>query len=250
MKNSIQNEEEKAQKNRTLKKICMIVLIVFALYVAYTGFFRLEVITTKGCSFYTEDEVLEYFKQTAADSNTLLFYIKYKYLKKPTIPFVDEYDIEIKGRNKILINIYEKSMISCIKYMEEYFYLDKDGTVIESSSEKVADLPLITGVKFNAINLQEKLSVEKEEIFSVILEISKLINQYELDVDKVNFNYNMEVTLYSHDIRVILGKRDHYDTQLAELSKLLPKAQEKKLKGELDMENFEEGQDKIIFHED
>ena len=42
-------------------------------------------------------------------------------------------------------------------------------------------------------------------------------------------------------------KKERYDDQIAELSKLLPKAKKKKLKGTLNMENFEEGQEKIIF---
>lgn len=56
--------------------------------------------------------------------------------------------------------------------------------------------------------------------------------------------------LYTGKIRVNLGKRNDYEEQIAELSKLLPKAKKKKLKGVLDMEYFEEGQDQIIFKVD
>lgn len=97
------------------------------------------------------------------------------------------------------------------------------------------------------MNLHEKLEVKEDGIFEKILGISQLLTKYELDLDKVVFEYDKSVTLYAGKIRVKLGKKERYDEQIAELSKLLPKAQKKNLKGVLNMENFEEGQEQVIF---
>ena len=69
--------------------------------------------------------------------------------------------------------------------MGEYLYLDKDGTIVESSQEKIEGVPLVTGVRFQEMNLHEQLKVEDESIFDTILAISLLIQRYELDIDKI-----------------------------------------------------------------
>ena len=123
---------------------------------------------------------------------------------------------------------------------------------MESNTEQLEGIPVIEGVNFTKMNLHEKLEVKEsdEDIFERIVGVSQLLSKYEIDTDKVVFDSKKRVTLYVGDIRVSLGKRDMYDEQIAELSKLLPKAIKKKLKGELDMENFQEGQERSIFKMD
>ena len=136
--------------------------------------------------------------------------------------------------------------------MGEYIYFDQDGVVVESTTKKQKAIPLIEGINFKKMNLNEQLEVEKEEkdIFERITGISQLISKYDIESDKIVFDNKKKVMLYTGKIRVNLGKRNDYEEQIAELSKLLPKAKKKKLKGVLDMEYFEEGQDQIIFKVD
>lgn len=245
-----QKNDKKVQKNIRIVIVTVCVSLLCILIIGISGIFKLKELKVTGCDYYTEDEISERFEQSVFDKNTTIFYIKYKFFKSVSIPFVDGYEIDFVNRNKIHINIYEKAMISCIKYMGEFLYLDKDGTIVEASQEKIEGVPLVMGVRFQEMNLHEQLKVEDDSIFDTILAISLLIQRYELDIDKIFFNYKYEVTLYSGDIKILLGKQKYYDTQIADLTNILPLAKKKSLKGVLDMENYTGDQNKIIFREE
>jgi len=250
MNQLIHEKEHKVQKNKRTLIIVVITILLCMFIILQNVFFGLEEVSVTGCSFYTEEEISKRFTKTLKYDNTLWFYLKYNYLKDITIPFVDGYEVEIQDLNKIHINIYEKSMISCIKYMGEYLYFDKDGVIIEASEERMEELPLVTGLQFSEMGLYDKLEVGNDDVFRTILDVSLLLQQYEIPIDRIHFNYKNEITLFSGDIRIALGKKDAYDVQIADLSKLLPKAKEKKLKGVLDMVDYKAGQEKVIFRED
>ncbi len=245
-----QKKDQKVQKNNRMIILLMSALLLCILCILIGTAFKLTELQITGCDYYSEEEITDKFQQSVLDENTIIFYIKYKFFKSVSIPFVDGFDMDFISRNKIHINIYEKAMISCIKYMGEYLYLDKDGTIVETSTEKIKSIPLVTGLNFKEMNLHEELNVEDSSVFDTILAISLLIQRYELDIDKIFFNYNYEVTLYSGKVKILLGKRDYYDTQIADLTNILPMAKEKNIKGVLDMQSYTGNETKIIFREE
>jgi hypothetical protein len=197
-----------------------------------------------GSTHYSDQELKKRVITKKTDRNTLLLYLRYKYGRTDSIPFIQDIDIEMLDRNSIKIHVYEKVVTGCIEFMGGYMYFDKDGIVVESSDEKLDKVPVITGLKFSKIVLYQKLKVQKDSLFDVILNITQLIDKYELDVDTIQFNSDLEVILYCGNIKVLLGKRDTYDEQIAELKNLLPSAGNKNIT--LDMTDYQEGQEKIF----
>lgn len=234
------------------KKRVWILVILFIFFLVFLGVFfgaKIKRVHVVGCEYYTEEQIEKKIINTGLTTNTFGLYFMYAFDRGVEIPFVEKISVEVTGMNSVDIIVSEKTMIGCIHYMSEFIYFDKDGVVVESNTEKLEGIPVIEGVNFTKMNLHEKLEVKKEDddIFERIMGVSQLLSKYQIETDKVSFDSKKRVTLYVGDIRVSLGKRDMYDEQIAELSKLLPKAIKKKLKGELDMENFQEGQERSIF---
>ena len=238
----------KKLKKKKMKKFVLISLTISILLGFVIIFFvgKIKNISIIGCEFYTEEEIKEKVINNIITQNSLGLFLTYQLKKETEIPFVEKIDVNMISWDSVEIIVYEKAMVACIKYMGEYLYFDKDGVIVESTTEPIENIPLIEGVTFQKMNLHEKLEVKEEGIFEKILGISQLLSKYELDLDKVAFEYDKSVTLYTGNIRVKLGKKERYDEQIAELSKLLPIAQRRKLKGVLNMENFKEGQDRTI----
>lgn len=223
---------------------CAVILIpVFIIYVTCS----LNTVIIEGSIHYTQEEAKEQILTKKTDGNTILFYLRSKYGKQDSIPFVEDVDVSIIDKNTVKIRIFEKAVIGCIKYMGGYMYFDKDGMIVESSNEKIENIPYIEGLNFRGFILYHKLEVEKEELFGVILKLTQLIQKFELEVSTIQFNEKAEVTLVSGNNKVLLGKRDTYDEQIAELKNLLPKAPGKKL--HIDMREFTEEHKKIIAKE-
>jgi cell division protein FtsQ len=229
------------------KSIIKFLVVIFIILIPLGIFFmtcRLENITVEGNNHYSKEELIEKVVNKSTDRNTLLLYGRYKYGEVDSIPFVEDVSIEIINKNTAKIHVYEKVIIGCIEHMGGYMYFDSDGYIVESSNEKVDKVPFITGLQFSKIVLYDKLEIPNNDLFLVILNITQLIYKYELDVNTIRFNKENEITLDCGNIKVLLGKRDTYDEQIAELKSLLPNAGNKKIV--IDLRTFTEGQDKVI----
>jgi cell division protein FtsQ len=202
---------------RGLKVLLFLVIPLFIFGYA----FKLEEITVTGATRYTQEEIKEQLTASKLDSNALLMYLKYNYFTNFKLPYVEKADIKLAGSHSISVRIYEKIMTGCVEFMGEYLYFDKDGIIVESSSELLPDIPLIKGLKFKKIILNEKLEVQKDELFDTILNLTQLVDKYGLDVKTIRFNSDYEVTVESGDIIALLGKRTAYDEVLSELKNIL-----------------------------
>lgn len=227
--------------------LTLLLLFIFAIFFFFYGF-RIKTVEVEGGKHYSKEEVTKKIIKNKFDENAILLFLKYKYLKQENISFVETVDVQLINKNSVKLVVYEKTIIGCIEFMNEYMYFDKDGIIVETSVEKLSDVPCVFGLNFDHIVLHEKLATTNDELFQTILNITQLIKKYKIDIDKISFNLNEEVALYTGDIRIMLGKRDTYDEQISELKNILPKA--KGLKGYFNMRNFTDGQDKIIFIKD
>jgi cell division protein FtsQ len=191
--------------------------------------FQLKNISVSGTSRYNQEEVMEELINSKIDKNTVLFYLKYKYFMNIKIPFIEKMSFELVDKNTIKIRVYEKNIIGCVEFMGDYLYFDKDGIIVESTSKRLDDIPLVKGLKYQKIVLNEKLEVQKEELFDVILNLTQQIEKRELDVNTITFNNQYEVNLDCGDIKAMLGKRSSYDEILAKLKNIIVEAEGKKL---------------------
>lgn len=232
---------------RVSKKIIITLLLIGIPTVYFMITFRIKEVEVVGVNRYTEEQVKNIIFKTKPDNYSLYLYLKYRFLEQPKLPFVEKIDIDMVDSHSVKIYVYEKMVAGCVEFMGEYLYFDKDGIVVESTSEKLGKVPIIKGLQFKQIVLNEKLNVQKDELFDVIINLMQLINKYELEVDSISFNSKYEVTFNCGDITVLLGKRNTYDEAIAELNNILVKAEGMKLT--LNMKDYERGKDSIIAKE-
>ena len=67
-------------------------------------------------------------------------------------------------------------------------YFDKDGMVVESSSSPTEGIPLVTGLNFNHVIMNEPLPVQNKNIFKMILNITQLLTKYHIMTDRIYFH--------------------------------------------------------------
>ena len=145
--------------------------------------------------------------------------------------------------------LYEKALAGYVKYLDTYMYFDKDGYVVESSGIRTQGVPQITGLTFNHIVLGEQLPVENPEVFAGIMDMTKLLNKYQLTADKIYFHSSGEITIYFGQIKVAMGSdNSHLEDKLQLLPGFLEQLEGKS--GTLQMENYEEGKGKFTFKPD
>ena len=245
------NEYFAGRRKRRMAKLIMfltiVLLITFGVYYFLTKF-TIRNITVDGSTHYTQQEIIDMVIKRPEDRISLVLYMKYHNEPITNIAFIQSIEINVVSADTIHIQVYEKALAGYIEYLGQYMYFDKDGIVVEASSQITEGIPKITGLGFNSVVLHSPLPVASQEVFGEVLEITNLLNKYELEIDTIYFNKNLEVTLYMDHVRVPLGKGDKLTEKIMKLRDLAPHIQG--MSGVLHLENLGSGSDVITFTKD
>lgn len=235
------------------KKFGVILLVIAVLAVILLGggyyiktTYTVSTVYVEGNVHYTEDEIKDIVMSGFLGDNSLYLSLKYRNKGIEGVPFVDTMDVKVLAPDTIKIIVYEKVLTGYVRFMDTYMYFDKDGYVVESSSIRTAGVPQVTGLKFDHVVIGQALPVEDEDIFNKILNVTKLLNKYELKADKLYFNRAGEVTVYFGEVKVALGSESlAMEDKLMLLPELLPSLEGKK--GTLQMNTQSEGDGRYTF---
>ncbi|MDE7270249.1 MAG: FtsQ-type POTRA domain-containing protein, partial [Acetatifactor sp.] len=199
------------RRGRKIVIILLIALTVLSI-VGGVGWYVWDMHTVRtvyveGNIHYTEEEIKALVMDGVFGDNSLYLSMKYKNRGITDVPFVDAMDVNILAPDTIKITVYEKALAGYVKYMGAYVYFDKDGYVVESSAIRTAGIPQVTGLSFDHIVLGQPLPVqgEHEEVFGTILDLTKLLNKYEIMADRIYFHPDKQITLYFGNVKVALG---------------------------------------------
>ena len=235
------------------KKFGVILLVIAVLAVILLGggyyiktTYTVSTVYVEGNVHYTEDEIKDIVMSGFLGDNSLYLSLKYRNKGIEGVPFVDTMDVKVLAPDTIKIIVYEKVLTGYVRFMDTYMYFDKDGYVVESSSIRTAGVPQVTGLKFDHVVVGQALPVEDKDIFNKILNVTKLLNKYELKADKLYFNRAGEVTVYFGEVKVALGSESlAMEDKLMLLPELLPSREGKK--GTLQMNTQSEGDGRYTF---
>lgn len=233
------------RKNNKRKLKWILAGIVIALLLAgggiYAGFMVTD-ITYTGNKHYTQQQMTECIFGTE-HPNALIYTLFGK--KNKNIPFIQKYDVEVTWPNKMNVAVYEKAIVGYISYMGCNMYFDKDGIVVESSTDLYENVPQIDGLKFDSIVINTKLDVGNADIYNTILDLIQSFDKYDINVDKVYFDASYNITLYMGDVKVSLGSSKDFTDRLFELKQLSSRFGT--LKGTLYLDDYNGDESSIIF---
>ncbi|SEQ46255.1 cell division protein FtsQ [Lachnospiraceae bacterium NE2001] len=207
---------------RTKVPIIPIIILVLLLGgMLYASTYTLKTIEITGCEMSSEAEVREYIEGKALMDNTLLLYLNNKFGDSENIPFVSKMDIEFVSKHKVKVEVYEKSVAGCIEYMECYVFFDKDGIVMETDKERREGVPYIKGLSVKSWELGQKLPIDNKKKFDMILNITQLLEKYELEIQGIRFTADGEIVLTHDNIEIELGDGSNIAVQLMNLGSIL-----------------------------
>ena len=208
-----------------------------------------EKVIVEGNKHYSSKEISEMVMEGPLGDNSLVLLLKYKNKKITDVPFVDSISVSVPSKDSIKIVVFEKALAGYVKYLDRYIYFDKDGYVVESSNVMTDGIPQVTGIAFSSVEIGKRLGSGSDDYFSRTLDITKLMDKYELKVDKIHFHDEGEVTLYFGQVRVSLGSDvTHIEDKVMNLPFFLENLVGHS--GVLHMEDYDETNGMYIFKED
>ena len=238
---------------RSLYIIAGIVITILVLLIAVIKYildnYTIEKVYVEGSTHYTNEEITDMVMDSKLCRNSIFLSIKYKNKSIDGVPFVQKIDVDILSKDTVRINVYEKAIAGYISYLGQYMYFDREGIVVESSSEPSDDVPQVMGLKFDYVVLHDKLPVEKDDIFDEILDITQLLAKYELHADRIFFDSEYNLYLYFDELEVSIGKKDNIDEKIIQLKSMFETTKLDGKAGILVLEEYSEDNKTIKFKE-
>jgi len=155
-------------------------------------------------------------------------------------------EISLKDPQTLHIKVYEKGIMGYlyIPSISENAYFDKDGFVVETSSEVIADTPQIIGIDCDQVVLYEKLPIEEARLRE-ILTLTQALKRNSLIPDSITYGGANEPELAYGGIIVQMGSLELLTQKVERLAKIKPELEG--LKGTLHLENWTEETTNIVF---
>lgn len=223
-----------------------VLLILAGLYIKEK--YTIKTVYVEGSNHYSHDRIKDLVMQGPLGDNSLYLSFKYRNKGVDDVPFVQKMDVNIVSPDTIRIMVYEKALAGYIDYLGKYMYFDADGIIVEASDQKTLGIPMVTGLSFDHVIMHEKLQVTSPEVFEDILDITQLLNKYNIKADRIAFDKSLHKTLYFGEARVSLGSNVNIGEKILKLSSILPELEGRS--GVLRMDNYSQEVRNITFEVD
>ena len=220
-------KEERRRKKR--RKIGLYILLILILLIAAGVFivmnvFTVENVVVEGNEVYSSTQIENMVLNDEYSWNSLYVDLKYRFVDIGEVPFVDTMEVSLDNPHTVHIKVYEKGMLGYlyINSIGQNAYFDKDGFVVETSTEVIDGVPKITGISCEEVVLYEKLQLENSDILRDLLNLTQTLKKYNLLPDEIQYDSNMEPVLYYGTIQVKIGSEDNLSQKVVRLSIILP----------------------------
>lgn len=220
-------KEERRRKKR--RKIGLYILLILILLIAVGVFivmnvFTVENVVVEGNELYSSTQIENMVLNDEYSWNSLYVDLKYRFMDIGEVPFVDTMEVSLDNPHTVHIKVYEKGMLGYlyINSIGQNAYFDKDGFVVETSTEVIDGVPKITGISCEEVVLYEKLQLENSDILRDLLNLTQTLKKYNLLPDEIQYDSNMQPVLYYGTIQVKIGSEDNLSQKVVRLSIILP----------------------------
>lgn len=220
-------KEERRRKKR--RKIGLYILLILILLIAAGVFivmnvFTVENVVVEGNELYSSTQIENMVLNDEYSWNSLYVDLKYRFVDIGEVPFIDTMEVSLDNPHTVHIKVYEKGMLGYlyINSIGQNAYFDKDGFVVETSTEVIDGVPKITGISCEEVVLYEKLQLENSDILRDLLNLTQTLKKYNLLPDEIQYDSNMEPVLYYGTIQVKIGSEDNLSQKVVRLSIILP----------------------------
>ena len=242
----------KKRRRKKIGRVILTALLIIAFVIALGAIlvwkvFVVKSVTVKGNEIYSDKQIEDWVLDKEYSWNSLYVYFENKLNKTEEIPFVDSLQIHLKSPQKLEITVVEKGILGYIYVpsLGKNAYFDKDGFVVEISSEIIEGVTKISGLSVDTAELYKKLSIgDNSKLLRTLLNVTQLLKKYERIPETILIQSG-NVYLNYGQIQVNLGSGTDLNEKILRMDQILPQLDG--ASGMLHLETWSENNTDIYF---
>ena len=238
----------KLSKKNQLKITGLIVVLLLAGVIFFFTYYQVDEVQVMGSSHYSEKQIKKMVLRGPMASNSILAPIIYTKKNTKDVPFVEGYTVTRLNRHTICVSVKEKDIVGCIPYLDSYIYFDRNGTFIESSTERNEKIPFFDGIKVKHVIYNEELPIKDKMVMNTAVALSTIFQKNDKIPDHIEFSDDGQISLLYGDITVKLGKDEYLEDKMTRILAILPLISDKK--GILHAENVNDNSKMITLEQE
>ena len=222
--------------------VALILMIVNILLGAYLLFYVRD-IEVKGNTYSSEYEVLNLVWEDPKTSNSIyaLWKLKSGSYDKPA--YLETLDVTLIRPWKLGITVTEKEMVGCIAGEGQFLCFDREGMVLQKSTELKEGIPIIEGISCGDIALYKTIPLENEHAFSYIVNLTEELEKRALHPDRIVWEED-GMQAYFGQVCVKFGKSG-FDDKVLQLTAIIEELEGRE--GILHLEHYSKTSNSISF---
>ena len=227
--------ERKKKKTKKIFKFFILFIIIVSgiVFAMVSPIFNIQEIQVFDNNQVSSDTVISL--SGLEKGQNLFKFIKYRAIEKiQSNPYVEEVNIKRKLPNKVQISIKERERNFNVEFLNEYFYMNNQGYILEISEEKLENLPVIQGISTKDEQIVEGNRLDEEDLekLEIVLQIMNICKNYELDqkisgidiTDKTNYI----LTIDEENKTIYLGDDSNLSNKMLYVTTILEENKDKK----------------------
>ncbi len=244
---------EKRRKKRQIKNILIgflgVLIALAVLALIEINVFRVTDVEIEGNLLYDDDVIRKAVLNDDYSWNSLYVFLKYRFTDTDAVPFVDTMTVTLKNPGTLHIQVYEKGIMGYlyIPTINENAYFDKDGFVVETSSEIIEGTPKIDGIDCGQVVLYEKLPIEKGSLRE-LLTLTQALKRSNLVPDAIVYGQAYSPVLVYGSVQIRMGPLENLTQKVERIGRILPSLEGKT--GVLHLETWNEESANIVFDQE
>lgn len=199
------HKKKRKKKHYLLRLLIIVALVVCAIIVTHIDYFDINGIAVIGNDEITDEEVIHLSDIEIGESIFDVHPLIVQHKIKENL-YIEDVNVDRKFPNKVEIHVTERSCRAQFIKGKKYIITDKEGIVIDiSSEEKVATL--IEGVTVTEAKKKKEISVKEEDTLAKALELISVTEKNDLFFKKIVID-GKEVDAYVYDELKCTGTYD------------------------------------------
>lgn len=223
--------------------VTFFLILIVVTILLFCNIRRIEI---SGNQYLTNEEIISWINEDKYASNSLYVWNKYNSNKVELHTNMEAIEVTLMNPWTIGVHVYEKKMVGFLQQDTQYAFFGRDGVVLKLDNEFREDVPLIEGLVTTEAKPHERLKVENEGVFKVILEVTQMAEKNGLTPSRIMIDGN-DVYMYIGALCVNVGN-ENLERRIMQISPILEKLGDQK--GLLHLENYRNSGDNIPFQPD
>lgn len=206
--------------------------------VLFSPLFAVKNIRNEGAVHFTTSQLCEKIGLSPGD-NTIFFGKGRAARLLEKEPYIEKAKVSAKLPDTMIITVTERKVRGYVPYMGSYLYIDDVGRVLDVQDAYYEALPLVKGLSFGNFKKGEVIPAENPEALDVMLQISQVMEKYELLDLVVEIDVSNPDDIYAdvNQVQIHLGDMENSEQKIKIMAEIMKKIPEKD-RGTLDLSDL------------